>query len=353
MPVQSISAADALVGLGRFDAVLDARSEGEFALDHMPGAANWFVLSNAERADVGTTYKQVDPFEARKRGAALVAANIARHIEREAMDKPRSWRPLVYCWRGGQRSGTLAWFLSEIGFSVSVVQGGYKALRTALVADTATRVAELQFNVVCGKTGSGKTRLLQALHAEGAQVIDLEDLAAHRGSVLGLLPDRPQPGQKAFDTAVWNALRQFNPARPVWVEAESAKVGSLRVPEPLMAAMRERGMCWRVDLADAERVALLLEDYAHFVQQPDLFAQQVASLVPLRGHERVARWQALAHGGDCATAFAELMAEHYDPLYARSTDRHYTGFATAQVIALSSRSDQAMAEAARACVKST
>lgn len=347
MPPRPVPAAEALARLSEFDAVLDARSEAEFALDHLPGAANWFVLNNAERAEVGTLYKQVDPFVARKRGAALVAANIARHIEREAADKPRSWKPLVYCWRGGQRSGALAWFLSEVGFPVAVVQGGYKALRAALVADLPARVQALAFQVLCGKTGSGKTRLLQALRAEGAQVLDLEALAAHRGSVLGLLPHQPQPSQKAFDTAVWQALRGFDPARPVWVEAESAKVGALRVPEALMAAMRERGQCVRLDLPDAERVALLLEDYALFVRDPDLFCRQVAPLAALRGKDQVSQWQAQAREGSFASAFASLMQHHYDPLYARSTERHFAGFATAATLALTSRSPEAMRQAAR------
>jgi tRNA 2-selenouridine synthase len=353
MALIPLSAVDALSRLTEFDAVLDARSEAEFALDHLPGAANWYVLNNFERAEVGTAYKQVNPFEARKRGAALVAANIARHILQYAMDKPRSWTPLVYCWRGGQRSGSLAWFLSEVGFRTHVVQGGYKALRAALVADTAILVRPLRFQVLCGKTGSGKTRLLQALAAEGSQVLDLEALAAHRGSVLGLLPDRPQPSQKAFETAIWHALRSFDPARPVWVEAESAKIGAVRVPEPLMTAMRERGSCWRLELPDNERVALLLEDYALFVRDPALFKRQVATLTALRGKDAVARWQAHADAGEFATAFASLMREHYDPLYLRSTDRHYAGYRSARTLALDKRTPAAMAATAQALAASS
>jgi tRNA 2-selenouridine synthase len=348
MPLTPLPAVEALIRLAEFDAVLDARSEAEFALDHLPGAKNWYVLNDAERAEVGTTYKQVNPFEARKRGAALVAANIARHLEQHALDKPRSWAPLVYCWRGGQRSGTLAWFLSEVGFRAHVVVGGYKALRAALVADTGNRVAPLRFQVLCGKTGSGKTRLLQALAASGAQVLDLEALAAHRGSVLGLLPDQPQPSQKAFETRVWYALCRFDPARPVWVEAESAKIGSVRVPEPLMTAMRERGTCWRLETPDAERVNLLLEDYALFLRDPALFKRQVATLTALRGKDLVAHWQAQADAGNFADAFASLMREHYDPLYVRSTDRHYAGYGTASTVMLPKRSPEALAAIALA-----
>ena len=135
MSLRRITATDAIKRLGEFDSVIDARSESEFAEDHLPGAVNWPVLDDEERRVVGTLYKQVSPLQARKVGAALVARNIATHLERELPDKPREWRPLVYCWRGGQRSGALPWFLSQIGFRTPQLAGGYKAFRTIVSAD--------------------------------------------------------------------------------------------------------------------------------------------------------------------------------------------------------------------------
>ena len=170
MSIDRISASDALKQLGSFSDVIDARSESEYAEDHLPGAVNWPSLSDDERKVVGTQYKQISQFEAKKLGAALVAQNIGAHIERDVLDKPRDWQPLLYCWRGGKRSGALALVLDQIGFKVTLVDGGYKAFRAALVADLEPLAARHHFQVVCGPTGSGKTRLLQALAARGAQV---------------------------------------------------------------------------------------------------------------------------------------------------------------------------------------
>ena len=213
MALTPISAVDCLARLDDFDAIIDARSEGEYALDHLPGALNWPSLNNEERVLVGTEYKQISPFVARKRGAALAARNVASHIERHVLDKPRDWQPLVYCWRGGQRSGSLALVLGQIGFRVQVVEGGYRAYRRAVMDELESLPERFQFRVLCGKTGSGKSRLLTALHTQGAQVLDLEGLANHRGSVLGLVPGHPQPSQKRFETLLWDVLRRLDAAR--------------------------------------------------------------------------------------------------------------------------------------------
>ena len=346
MSVKPIAAADAMARLAEFDAVIDARSESEYAEDRLPGAINWPSLDDAQRHEVGTLYKQVNPFEARKRGASLVAANIARHIEREVMDKPRDWKPLVYCWRGGQRSGSLSLVLGQIGFQVHLVEGGYKAFRGALLAELPVLASRLQYRVVCGPTGSGKTRLLQALEAAGAQVLDLEALASHRSSVLGLIPGQPQPTQKRFDTLVWERLRGFDPARPVYVESESRKVGNLAVPEPLIDAMRASA-CLRLDLSDDERVQLLLEDYDFFSRDPDLFCQRLEALTQLRGREQVHAWQQQVRAGDIESVVRELLVKHYDPGYASSTQRNFRQFGEAQAIAPRDRSPEAMADLAR------
>jgi tRNA 2-selenouridine synthase len=352
MSVKPIPAADAIARLADFDAVIDARSEAEYAEDHLPGAINWPSLNDAERHEVGTLYKQVSPFDARKRGAALAAANIARHIERGVTDKPKGWKPLVYCWRGGQRSGSLSLVLGQIGFQVHIVEGGYKAFRAAVLAELPTLAQRLQYRVVCGPTGSGKTRLLQALQAAGAQVLDLEDLASHRSSVLGLIPGQAQPTQKRFDTLVWQKLRGFDPERPVYVESESKKVGNVAVPESLIAAMRASPSVLRLALSEDERVRLLLEDYAFFSQDREFFCERLAALKEIRGKEVVEGWQAQVRAGDIEAVVRELLVKHYDPGYASSTARNFKAFAQAQAIVPKDRSPEAMAALAKELVAS-
>ncbi|WP_426112729.1 tRNA 2-selenouridine(34) synthase MnmH [Massilia sp. PWRC2] len=319
-----LTIADVLAQLGQYDAIIDARSEAEFALDHIPGAINCPVLDDAERIIVGTMYKQVSAFEARKVGAALVSRNIARHIETRFADQPREWKPLVYCWRGGNRSGSLALVLAKIGWPVIQLDGGYKAYRAAVSAELAAPPA-LDWRVICGTTGSGKSRLLEVLDSLGAQVLDLEQLAAHRGSVLGHLPSQPQPAQKMFETRVWDKLRHFDPARPVFVESESKKVGDLRVPDALMTAMRA-SPCISLNLARPGRVRLLMEDYRHFTAEPALLNTQLDCLVQLHGRARIDGWHALANAGDMPQLVDELLVDHYDPAYLRSIDRNFAQF---------------------------
>jgi tRNA 2-selenouridine synthase len=347
MTVRVLPVAEALAQYDRFDAVIDARSPAEFALDHLPDAQNWPVLDDAERALVGTEYKQVSALEARKQGASLVARRIADLFDRHLADKPREWTPLVYCWRGGQRSGTLAWFLDQVGFRVTLLQGGYKAFRAAVRGELAQLPERFTFQVVGGRTGSGKSRLLQALQAEGAQVLDLEALACHRGSVLGALPGTPQPSQKQFELRVWQTLRRFDPQRPVFVESESRKIGQLQVPEALILRMRSHGQLLLVDMPLARRVDLLLEDYAHFFGHVDAFCQLLQTMVELRGHERVSQWQALAREGRWAEVFEALVTEHYDPLYSRSMGQNYQGMAQATTLALADGQEKTLRETAQ------
>ena len=348
--VMKMTVDEALAPGAAFDTLIDARSPAEFADDHLPGAVNWPTLDDAERARVGTLYVQDSPLAARKVGAALAARNIARHLEAHLADKPREWRPLVYCWRGGQRSGSLALVLAQIGFRTAQLQGGYKAFRARVRADLDTLPARLAYRVLCGRTGSGKTRLLQALRQAGAQVLDLEGLARHRGSILGGLPGQPQPSQKRFDTLVWQALSGFDAARPVFVESESAKIGSLRVPEALLAAMHGHGQPLRVATADAARIALLLDDYRVSTLDPEPLCRLLDGLVELRGRERVAHWQALARAGRWPELVGLLMAEHYDPLYERSMKRSYPGLAQAPRIELARGDDAELAAAAQALI---
>jgi tRNA 2-selenouridine synthase len=313
--------------LAAFDEIIDVRSPGEFAEDHIPGAINLPVLSDAERERVGTLYKQVSSFEAKKIGAALVARNIAQHLDTWFADKPKSYRPLVYCWRGGSRSGSLTHILQKVGFAAMQLDGGYKAYRRHVVAELTRLPALFSYRVVSGPTGSGKSRLLLALAREGAQVLDLEVLAAHRGSLLGALPGQAQPSQKSFESAIWSALNGFDPARPVFVESESKKIGALRVPAALITAMHA-SPCLRLDVPLAARVQLLTEDYAHFLLDPETINRQLGFLTALRGSETIAGWQALATRQAWSELVGVLLEQHYDPAYLNSLSRNYAPSAT-------------------------
>lgn len=317
-----------LVQLGEFDAILDARSPAEFADDHIPGATSCPVLSNEERIKVGTLYKQVSPFEAKKVGAALVAKNIAAHIEAQFLDKPKSWRPLVYCWRGGQRSGAFTHILREIGWDAHRLDGGYKTWRRHVVDTLATLPTRFTFQVISGPTGSAKSRILEALGAQGAQVLHLEELAAHKGSVLGSLPDAPQPSQRMFETLLLQALENCDASQPIFVEAESRRIGSLQVPDALIFAMRA-APCIRIDACRPARADFLLRDYDYFLNRPQWLIGQLGHLHGLQSNETLARWTALIEAGEFRTLVDELLEKHYDPLYQRSQEKNFRDYADA------------------------
>jgi tRNA 2-selenouridine synthase len=323
----------ALAQLGRFDTIVDVRSESEYDEDHIPGAISCPVLTDAERAEVGTMDRQQSSFEAKRRGAAHVSRNIARHLEHSFADKPRTWKPLVYCWRGGNRSGAMTHILNRVGWQAQQLEGGYRAFRRAVLADLERLPAGLSLRVVCGTTGSGKSRLLQHLGAAGVQVLDLEALAHHRGSVLGSLPAAPQPSQKRFETRIWQALHAFDRERPVFVESESRKVGELRVPDALLMAMRASD-CVRLELPLAARVRLLRDEYAHFEADPATLHARLDCLVPLHGRERVAEWKRLVDDRQWDRLVERLLVEHYDPAYLRSIGRNFTRSPDAATLAL-------------------
>jgi tRNA 2-selenouridine synthase len=349
MSLNVMNAAEVLTRLHEFDTVIDARSESEYALDHLPLAHNWPTLNDAERILVGTLYKQVNQFEAKKRGAAIAARNIAAHIERDVIDKPREWRPLAYCWRGGKRSGSLSLILDQIGFRVTLVEGGYKAFRAAMLDDIPRRVEALNFQVICGTTGSGKTRLLQALAAQGAQVLDLEALANHRSSVLGALPGIPQPSQKRFDTLVWDALRALDPARPVFVESESKKVGNVAIPASLVERMRASA-CLNLTLPLPERVELLMEDYDYFVQNTEHFCTRLDALTQARGKQVVTDWKEKVRCGNIRNVVQELLVDHYDPVYLQSMERNFVKFDQSQEVTPTDHGHPAMQALAKTLV---
>ena len=342
----TIPCGEAMAQLGAFDAIIDVRSPSEFALDHVPGAISCPVLDDDERARIGTLHKVDSAFAAKRRGAALVARNIARHLEEQLADKPRQWRPLVYCWRGGQRSGALVHVLSAIGWPARQLEGGYRAFRRHVVAELETLPQRYRMRIVCGPTGSGKSRLLRHLAKCGAQVLDLEEIAQHRGSVLGALP-LPQPSQKQFETRLWSSLRCFDPRRVVFAESESRKVGQLRLPDALIAHMRA-AECVQLQLPPAARVRLLRDEYAHFEADGPGLMRQLDCLVALHGHERVEAWKRLAAEHRWDEMVRRLLEEHYDPAYHRSINRNFLHAAAATEVTLDSESEADFARAAAA-----
>lgn len=314
-----------------FDTIIDVRSPAEFLEDHIPGAQNCPVLDDEERIKVGTLYKQVSAFEARKVGAALVSHNIAKIIENGFLERAKNWRPLVYCWRGGQRSAALTHVMREIGWDAHQLGGGYKTWRRHVLSQLELLPDQIDFRVVSGATGSGKSRLLESLAAHGAQVLHLEHLAMHKGSVLGGLPGQLQPTQKAFDTILFTALAQFRADSPVYVEAESRKIGSVQLPEKLIAALR-RAPCLRMEVKLAARVDFLLEDYRYALKDTAWLATNIERLQSLQSRDTLARWQHCIEDGEFRQLVEELLTLHYDPQYLRSQKHNYVEHQAASVL---------------------
>ena len=328
-----------------FDVVIDARSPAEFALDHIPGAINCPVLDDEERIVVGTLYKQQGAFEARRVGGAMVAANLARHLQATMADKPIKWRPLVYCWRGGLRSGSMVTWLRLVGWDAQQLAGGYKSFRHHVIEQIDSLVPRLDLRVLCGATGSAKTRVLQALGARGEQVLDLEDLARHKGSLLGNLPGVPQPSQKHFETRIAAVLEALDLSRPLYVEGESARIGRLSVPIPLVGHMRAAA-CIEIAATPEARLDYLLRDYAYLGDDRDALAGKMGVLKEMQGKETVARWQQWAHEADLPRLFAELMSLHYDPHYENSQARHFRNWAQRLRVAATDLTDAGIEAAA-------
>ena len=297
------------------DAIVDVRSPGEFAEDHLPGAVSMPVLDDRERAEVGTMYTRVDRFRARRLGGALVARNTAAHLQGPLAELDGGWQPLVYCWRGGQRSGAFATILDQVGWRVRVLKGGYRSYRRAVVAMLYEAPLPHRLVVVDGGTGTAKTALLHALAERGAPVLDLEALAAHRGSLFGATA-REQPTQKMFDSRIAAALGGFDPERPVFVEAESSKVGERAVPPSLWRAM---GTAPRVRLVAplAARTRFLVRAYRDLLDDPARLVGPIEKLRPYHSRERIETWQAQAAAGDWEALAGSLVEHHYDRRYAK------------------------------------
>ena len=300
-----------------FEEIIDVRTPAEFAEDHIPGAVNFPVLSNEERIVIGTLYKQESPFAAKKLGAALIVRNIADHLEREFKDRPVNWKPLVYCWRGGNRSGAMTHILNQVGWRAKVLEGGYKAYRRHVVATLGPLSDSFRYLVISGSTGSGKSLLLDVLKKQGAQVLDLEGLANHKGSVLGGLPHIDQPSQKMFETLLLQELMCMNSEEPVFIEAESRKVGQVQIPDQLLDKIRVSD-CIEIESSIEQRVNYLMHDYDYFLKDPVNLKQKIEFLKGVQSREMITHWNELIDESAWPTLITELLVNHYDPLYQRA-----------------------------------
>jgi tRNA 2-selenouridine synthase len=314
--IESIAMPD-LATLAGFADIIDVRSPGEFALDHVPGAINLPVLSDAERAEVGTIYVQQSRFLARRIGAAHVARNIAGHLEGALADRPGSYAPLVYCWRGGQRSNAMATVLDQVGWRVSVLLGGYKTWRRAVTASLYDAEPDIRVVLLDGDTGSGKTELLARLSALGIQTLDLEGLAGHRGSLFGGRRGVEQPSQKMFESRLMGALAELDRRKPIVVEAESSKIGERMAPPMLWKAMLA-APCIDLRVPLAARSRYLVRAYADIAEDRAALEQTLLRLPGRHGRKRLAEWLGLARSGQFETLAQALMQDHYDPAYQRS-----------------------------------
>ncbi len=308
-----------------YSEIIDVRSPHEFSLDHIPGAINLPVLDNAERAEVGTIYKQVSAFQARKIGAALVAKNIAQHLTQHFITKDKNYYPLVYCWRGGQRSASMAAVLSQIGWQVTLLEGGYKTYRTHVRQELESLPQKFTYRVLSGFTGSAKTHILRQLSQRGVQVLDLEGLANHRGSLLGeewKNTSLPQPSQKYFESLLLQQLQRFNPAQIVWIESESNKIGKVYLPINLWQQMKQSS-CIEIQVPMAARVDFIIQEYPHLINHPDILQAKIARLKSRYGSQKINEWNQLIASGEFAKFVKDILQSHYDPAYLNSTRNNY------------------------------
>ena len=335
------------LSLADFPDIIDVRSPAEFAEDHLPGAINLPVLTDEERHQVGLTNAE-NPYEARRLGATLITGNIHRHLATTLAHHPNSFAPLIYCWRGNLRSQSMALIFRAIGWRARVLEGGYKGWRRFLIGnlEPSFQAFDGSLVVLAGLTGCGKTRLLHELQRQDAQVLDLEGLANHRGSILGSEPDSPQPSQKRFESLLWEQLQHFDPSRPVFTEAESNRIGRLQCP-PALWKILATGRVVLVNLPLAERARFLAQDYRHFIDHPTSLKETLNGLRRLRGHQQVNQWHQQIDEEKWQAFLESILSDHYDLCYRRPGSQDSIYREPYHTLDLPDASDDTFQEAAR------
>ena len=325
-----------------FDEILDVRSPSEFAADRVPGSLNLPALDDNERALVGWTYKNVGRFDAQKMGAAIVARNIAMHLENHLAGKAGSYRPLVYCWRGGQRSEAFATVLTQIGWNATALAGGYRIYRRFVVDLLYNRPLDAEIVLLDGNTGVSKTELLRLLPGCGVQAVDLEDLANHRGSLFGARSGG-QPSKKSFESSLASRLLSIDRAAPVVVEAESSRIGKVSIPPSLWAAMR-RARRIEIQAPLKERARCLVRSFPDIIEDRSRVEGIFGKMRKLHSSESVSYWNSLYDSGRYELFAEELIKNHYDLRYAKPKSRN--GSRPSAVFRLNSTAPGELAEAA-------
>jgi len=301
--------------------LVDVRTPAEFAETTIPGAINVPIFSNAERAEIGTLYKQNGRKDARRRGIEIVSPRIPHILAQiEQARDPNSPPAVIFCWRGGQRSLAITTFLNLAGIPAWQLTGGHKAFRRHLTH----YFEQSDFGrvlVVRGLTGVGKTQLLHRLQQEGYPVVDLEGLANHRGSAFGGLGLGEQPGQKLFEARLWDRLQQCGDAAYLLTEGESRHIGRLVVPPRFHAAMQEQVSIW-VEAPIDYRVNVILDDYPARDDLRAAFEPPIRALKERLGKAAIADLLDLLEQKKWHELARRLMIDYYDPLYMHSCPEH-------------------------------
>lgn len=302
----------------KFDTIIDVRSPLEFAEDHIVGAINCPVLSDLERQKVGTIYKKESSFKAKIIGSSLTAKNIAFHIENNFMEKKGSWQPLIYCWRGGQRSKAFSIVLSEVGWRTNQLKGGYKEYRNQVINFLDNIGPKLKITLISGKTGSAKTKILKSIENEGGQILDLEGLANHKGSLLGKIPDLIQPSQKFFESLIFNKIQKLNLKDKIYIEAESSKIGNIHIPKSIWKKMINSP---RIEIsANVElRAKFLVSDYDYMCNDPTLINPIIKGLKNRLSKKLFDEWTNLIDRKKWFDLTKSFLENHYDPSYSSNT----------------------------------
>eukprot|EP01122_Echinamoeba_exundans_P013779 TRINITY_DN6068_c0_g2_i1.p1 TRINITY_DN6068_c0_g2~~TRINITY_DN6068_c0_g2_i1.p1 ORF type:complete len:384 (+),score=46.26 TRINITY_DN6068_c0_g2_i1:33-1184(+) len=332
--------------LREFDEIIDARSPSEFAEDHLPAAINLPVLDDKEREIIGTLHKD-NRLQARIDGAALISKNISRFLENHFRKKPADYKPLVYCWRGGQRSQSLALILARIGFKTVVLDGGYRSYRRDLVANMPNKINQFNYNILRGPSGTSKTKILREMSQRGFQVLDLEAMANHKGSVLGSMPNDPQPSQKLFESRLYGQLQRFDPKLPIWLEGEGSKIGAISVPLELIQKLRN-AQTILLDVPKSERIKFIIEDYNYVMKDKQELKATLGKLARFVGNELVAQMHELVDQERWEQLVEILLEKHYDPLSKKFLETRLTNLrATIHVPTLASRDVDQLIEKVR------